>query len=196
MNQIDPKKLHELMKIARQAVQGEEQPWAAVSYGVYLSKLIDSETIIPKPTDHKSYVQIPSPNAVDDKKENLAKKCNITKLELEKIVSVNNNTVEVTYPVQGNDAQKHIIGAQIALIASESILDLDWTPSSILIECLRGMGVKDLANVSLNLKKYSDLIRSRGTRGHKEYKLTSSIGRQSSYDLIRKLAKGEKLYEN
>ena len=191
------KKFHEMIDSAKQAVNGVDEPWASVAFGVYLSKIWDLDTSSLNSDDLKSKIKTPDLSTnIDEKKEMLANKCNIAKTDLEKVIDIHNNNIEVIYPVQGNEAQKHLIGAQIVLIASESLFDLDWTSSSILIECLRGMGVTDLANVSLTLKKHQNLIRSRGTRGHKEYKLTSSLGRQSAYDLIRKLVKGEKLDEN
>ncbi len=197
MNKKNIKKFHDMIDSAKQAVQGVDAPWDTIAFGVYLSKILDLENVSTNPDDLKSKPKTHDPPAdIDEKKEMFANKCNITKTDLEKVIGIHNNNVEVIYPVQGNEAQKHLIGAQIVLIAYESLFDLDWTPSSILIECLRGMGVTDLANVSLTLKRYQNLIRSQGTRGHKEYKLTSSMGRQSAYDLIRKLAKGEKLDEN
>lgn len=196
MNEADPKKLNEKIKLAKQAVQDESEPWKTEAFKIILAKLIDSTIPSHQNISIRDVKTSEDSDSIEHKKEELAKKCAITKSELENVVSIHNNSIEIIHPIQDSDAQKHIIGAQIALIVAESVLNEEWLSSSKLTECFRAMGVKDLSNVSLNLKRYPDLIRSRGTRGHKEYKLTSNMGRQSAYELIRKLAKGERLNEN
>lgn len=194
-NDYDLKKFHKMIELAIHAVSTVNDPWKIPSFSIFLSKLVNSENFLKDQNDAKDNIKNSNPN-IEQKINEFAEKCGITKLELDTVLSINNNSVEIIYPIQGKESEKHLLGAQLMLIASESILGLDWIPSSILIECLRGMGVTDLSNVSLNLKKHTDLIRSQGTRGNKKYKLTSGIGRQSAYELIKKLAKGDKLNES
>ena len=75
------------------------------------------------------------------------------------------------------------------------ILNNEWISTSIITECLRSLGVKDIANLAATLKKHRDLFRHIGGRRYKKYKLTSGQGKISAFETIRKFAKGE-LNEN
>lgn len=194
---MNSEELKEKIRLAKEAVEGEKDPYKTEAFKVILGKLIESSTTSDyKPKqDASTKKEIKEEENQEKKLEEFAKKCSITLNELNDILSIKKDTVEIIVPVVGSDAKKNLVGVQIILAAHELIFGDEWVPSSIITECLRSLGVKDLANLSATLKKYPDLFRLKGGRRYKEYKLTSGQGRISAFEIIRKLAKGE-LNEN
>lgn len=198
---MDPEKLKEYIKIAKEAVKDEkEELYKIEGYKIILEKLLNSTTEIKKSSDNSEKniqsktveVQITD---IEQGKEELAKNCRISVNELEEVISISkNNGIEIIAPITGIGAKKHIIVALCVLVASEFLLKEEWIMPSRITECLRSIGVKDLANLSLTLKRYPLLIRARGSRGkNKQYRLTSNDGRAKAFEVMRKLVKVEEI---
>ena len=188
--------LKEKIAMAKKAVEGEKDPIIkADAFKIILSKLLDSDVYIPnqKNSNLKSVVKENKNenNNFEEKKAELAKKCNITVNDLNNVISLKNNIVEVVSPLRGTDAQKHVVVAKCVLAAYEVIFGQEWVNSTILAECIRSVGVKDLKNISQSLKKVGELIIGRGVGRYREYRLTSSNGRSSAFQTIANLSKGE-----
>ena len=195
---MDAEKLKEFIKIAKEAVKNESEPYRTEGYKMILEKLLDSATETKKSSpnlgrDNRSK-DIKEPIIdIKKRKEELATKCGISINELEDVITINEkDEIEIIAPITGSDAKKHIVIGLCVLAASEFILKKEWTESPRIAECLRAIGVKDLANLSSTIKKYSSLMRTAGSRGiHKKYRLTSNEGRTKAFEIIKKLAKGE-----
>lgn len=193
-------KLKECIKIAKDAVKDESEPYKTEGYKIILEKLLNSMTEIKKSKNY-SENDVKSENVesvimdIEKGKKELAKNCNISVSELEEVISIDKkNNIEIIAPITGNDPKKHIIVGLCVLVSSEFILKNEWVESPKIAECLRSIGVKDIANMSSTLKRYSALIRTRGSRGkHKQNRLTTNEGRTKAFEIIRKLAKGEEI---
>jgi len=193
---MNPEKVKEKVKLARQAVDGIEEPYKTEAFKIILSKLLDSEKNPQKIDLNVSTEEITKKSSIDDIKEKmkeLANKCDLTINELERVISIRDNTIEFICPIFGSDARKHIIVTQCLLISYHTIFGSEWISSQTIIECLRSMGVKDVTNLSFSLKKYPDLILAQGTRGHREYRLTSGQGRIYAFNTMHKLGKEGKI---
>lgn len=197
---MNSEKLKEYIKIAKEAVKDEnDEQFKIEGYKIILEKLLNSSTEVkPTQSSKKEYSDKEMETLHTDikkGKDELAKNCGISLDELEDVISISkSNEIEIIVPVSGNDAKKHIVVGLCVLAASEFILEREWIESPKIAECLRAVGVKDLANLSATLKKYSSLIRTKGSRGvYKKYRLTSNEGRAKAFEIVRKLAKGEEV---
>ncbi|MCH8915774.1 MAG: hypothetical protein IIA82_08045 [Thaumarchaeota archaeon] len=196
---MNPEKLKECVKIAKEAVKDESEPYKTEGYKIILEKLLN-DTTENKKSSYNSKKESKDENAVlvtgiEKGKKELAKNCGISVNELEDAISISkNNDIEIIAPTTGSDSKKHIIVSLCVLAASEFLLKEEWIGPSKITECLRSIGVKDLGNLSLTLKRYPLLIRARGSRGkQKQYRLTTNEGRTKAFEIIRKLAKVEKI---
>ena len=120
----------------------------------------------------------------------LAKACNISAKEVDDVISIKKDYMQIIAPVQGSEPEKQLKVSLCILITNEIILKEDWISSAFLVKSLDKSGVGDLPNLGRTLKRNSKLIRSRGTRPYKEYKIIGS-GRLMALDFVKKLAKGE-----
>lgn len=192
---MDPDKVKDKIKLAKKIVEGEkDELYKTEAFKIILSKLLESEKDVQKTDLSKNTETVTKQSPIDnieEKQMGLANKCNVTINELEQVIFIKDNTIEIISPISGSDARKHVIVTQCLLAAYQIIFEQEWVSSQIIIKCLRSMGVKDVTNLSLTLKKYSDLVIGRGTRGHKEYRLTSGQGRISAFNTIHELAKGK-----
>ena len=193
---MDSKKIQELIESAKDAVSNEkDESFKIESFKIIFNKLLENQLFVTSPAHSEKTIQ-KNDMPIIEKQNELAKLCSITLEELMDVFKFRENTVEIIVPIIGNDAFKRLIGSQCYLAAAEIVFDKEWIESKELTECMRSMGVKDLANMAPTLKKLSDIFRSSGSRGHNKYKLTSGFGRKSAFELIKKLAKGESLVEN
>jgi len=190
----DVEDVKEKIDFAKKIVAHEEEPFKTEGFKIIFARLLGSSLI--NMTEVVSQ-EIPEKlTSLETKKNELAKQCSITIEELEDVFSIKQDSVKIISPINGNDAFKRFIASQCYLIASEIVLGKDWIESKELAEVMREIGVKDLSNLSPELKKNSDIFRVDAKRGHNKYKLTSGIGRNSAFKIIRKLAKSEDLNEN
>lgn len=195
---MDLEKLQKYIKIAKDAVKDESEPYKTEGYKIILEKLLnDSSEIKQLPDDFKKNIQNKDlDQTISDRKkgiEELAKHCNISVNQLEDVITINNkNEIEIIAPIQGNDSKKHIIVTLCILVATEFIKNEEWVESTKIAEALRSIGTKDISNLSLTLKRYPLLTRTRGSRGQKkQYRLTTNDGRTKAFEIIEKIAKGE-----
>lgn len=194
---MNPEEVKEKIALAKRLVAGEEDVlYKTEAFKIILSKLLESGTVenkINSDFDIKKPMKKSTTYDMEEKKQELANKSNITVDELERVFFIRDDVIEINSPLSGSDARKHVVVTQCLLAAYLVIFGQEWVSSEIIIECLRSMGVKSVTNLSLTLRKYGDLIISKGTRGHKEYRLTSGRGKILAFDVIHKLAKGEEL---
>ena len=195
---MDLEKLQKYIKIAKDAVKDESEPYKTEGYKIILEKLLsDSSESKPSSDNLEKNIQNVDPEqiTIDRKKgiEELAKHCNISVNQLEDIMTINNkNEIEIIAPIQGNDSKKHIIVTLCISVANEFIQNEEWVESTKIAEALRSIGTKDISNLSMTLKRYPLLIRTRGSRGQKkQYRLTTNAGRAKAFEIIKKISEGE-----
>lgn len=185
---MDEKKLKELIKIAKSAVEGEDEPYKSEGFRIILNKLLTNDQ---KKIETTELPETPKLD-LDRKIHDFCKKCEITMEQFNETFFINNENVEIIAPIKGTNVEKQLIVAICILVVSELVLDKEWLQSTKIAECLRSIGMTGLANLSFTLKRHSNLIRSRGSRGlGKEYKLTSSEGRSAAFHIIRKISQAE-----
>jgi hypothetical protein len=196
---MDINKIKEKIKIAREAVEGEDEPYKTSAFQIILGKLLNSDqmessdskiqTIKPLHIPFNTTVQ-----TIDFQKmeEELAKSCGVTIKELDDVISINNDVIQVIAPISGNEADKQIVATQCILITAEVALGQEWVDSTMLRKCLNLSGIGEFDHLARNLRRKSNLIRTRGKKPNLEYKLFGP-GRVSAFQIIKKLAKGESL---
>lgn len=198
LNDSDIEFIKTQIKLAKDVVADEEDPIVKTeSFKIVLANLLNKITYSNPMTSQQGFEGLQGGDTpMNAKKNQLAKNCSISLEELNKVLSIHDDSVEIRAPIVGNETFKHVVASQCALIAYEFVLDREWVESGDLIKCLKAMGVKDFSNLAPHLTQRPDIFLTKGTRGHKQYRLTSSTGRESSFQLIRKLAKGENLNES
>ncbi len=115
----------------------------------------------------------------------------MTTEQLGDIFSIKDDSIEFIYPIHGTDPKKHIDVTICVLAAYEFLFGRDWVNSSVLAECLRSIGVKNLANFAKTLRRNDNLFRSQGTTKNKRYKLTTTEGRTTAFETIKNLVKNK-----
>lgn len=195
--------LAEKITKAREAVEGQEEPYKTEAFKIVLAHLLNSSSAEPDVSQGSTPQKYERKTTSDIKpdlkigKSGLASYCGISINELDDVFSVTEDKVEMIVTIPGNEAEQQIIASQCLLAAYEIILGEEWVDSPILSEGLRAMGIRDKGrNRSTNLKRKFELFRLKGKAPHIKYKLTSGSGRSSAFKIIRKLAKGEKLNED
>ena len=193
---INSEQLKEKIRLAKEAVINESEPFKTEAFKIILNKLLESNlttkitTVVPE-----SLNTIKPQNEYSDiyeKKKDLALKCDITIDELNDIILIKNDVVEIIKPIPGKtDSIKHIIISLCVLAVYDVVLGIEWVTSAKLTESMRSLGVRDLSNLAPHLKRSSNYFRVQGSRGHNEYKLTSAQGRQKAFQVIHQLAKND-----
>lgn len=185
---INEDELQKFVEIAKNAVKDQPEPFKSSGFEVILNNLLNREKSISSQMPETTIIELPF-SKFQENKQNFVTKCGISLSELDDIVSFDESgKIEFVLPISGSDARKHMIVSICMIAIKESIFEEEWVKASPIVDCLRSLGVKDLANFSYTLKKYPNLIRMRGSRGKgKEYKLTSGEGRQKAYDIFRQL---------
>lgn len=198
---MDFKRIKEKIKIAREAVEGEEEPYKTAAFQVILGKLLGSDQIeLPhsKTSSTKTSSSLIQTNVTSQTidlvkgKEELAKNCGITAKELDDVFAIKNGIVQIIAPLKGTDPEKQLVVTQCVLATYEFILGKEWIESSLLTKCLDLSGVGGLKNLARTIKNNANLIRTKGKRPNLEYKLFGP-GRISAFQIIKKLAKGEQI---
>ncbi|MGI0056775.1 MAG: hypothetical protein ACREAK_05310 [Nitrosarchaeum sp.] len=190
--------LAEKTKKAREAVEGQEEPYKTEAFKIILTHLLNSSSAAESITQGSTSQKFERPTLLDQKsnlkkgKSELALLCGLSANELDDVFIIEEDKVEMHAPVSGTEAEKQIMASQCLLVAYEVLLGQEWVDSPVLVESLRAMGIQDKGrNLSTNLKKRSEYFRLSGKAPHKKYKLTT-VARTSALNLIRQLAKGEK----
>jgi len=187
-------KLKKFISFAKDAVQGEEDEMVKTeSFKIILNKMMEGGFVNPTEEPKLNKNNQEGSGSTTKKQMELAQLCSISIEELNDIFRFKEKNVEIIFPIEGSDSLKRNLASQCYLAASEICYSKEWVDSAELAECMRSIGMKDISNLSTQLKKLSEVFRATGTRGHSKYKLTSGVGRKSAFNVINKLAKGEKI---
>jgi len=194
---IDKKSIVDKIKIARDAVKNEEEPYKTEAFKIIFSRLLDSDgsptatSVNTKPASSK-IVHKKVDTDTEKGKDELAKKCGIKTDELNDVISIKDDVIEIlSIPDKISNEKKQLISAQCVLLTYEIMMNQEWTNTSVLKNCVDKSGV-GTNNFSRTMNDNKSLIKSRGELSGTEYKL-SGPGRKNAAGLIRKLAKGEEI---
>jgi len=203
---MDEKTLKEKIKIAKEAVKDEEEPYKTEGFKLILSSLIDEETTTKKKNDksksnskskHSKRKKMSSATQVILEQKNelseLAKKCSISTESLSEIITIKNNIIQIIKRPKIQERQKHVLFSLCILTAYKILYDIEWISSVILRKALDESGVGDLGHASEALFE-TPLIANRGTKKATEYKI-SGKGVDTAIEIIKKLAKDEPIVE-
>lgn len=191
---INIKNIKNKVKIAREAVEGEEEPYKTAAFQVIFSKLLNDEVDVGANSISQHFIP-PSDDTskkVDSEKKKieLARICGIDVKELDNVFYVKDNEIRLVSPLSGKETEKQIKASVCILLAYEILFGKTWLSSLVMSKSLDLSGVGNLRNLAKNLKRNSDLFRKSGTKRATEYKITGP-GRTKAIEIIKKVAKGE-----
>ena len=197
--------IKEKIRIARDAVKDEEEPFKTEGFKVILASLMEGTNMghISKQrtgSKHKSNKKqnrsITTPVIFEQKKEldELAKKCGISKDELSEVITIRNNIVQIIKRPSIQEKQKHVLFSLCILTAYKVLYEIEWLSSITLRKSLDESGVGDLTHSSEGISE-TPLIVDRGSKKAKEYKITGK-GMDKAFSIIKKLSGDESIVEN
>ena len=188
-NVMNKEKIKEIIQIAHEVVNDEEELHKFETFKIILEKLLEDHIV--NSVRYLSQGTQPvgtQPVGILE----LTTKCRITVEEFKNVFLIRDKKVEIVHPIEGTNPKKMIIAAQCILAVHEVVFGQEWVQSDMLTNCFREIGIKNPGhNLAANMKKNSDLFLKRPSA--QEYRLTTDKGRISAFETIRKLAKGEDL---
>ena len=182
-------KMRDAVRIAKEVVKDEPEPYRAEAFRTVLAKLLESIEgstsvggIEPMKIDRRAK---PSPNGI----EKLAEACSISRPQLEDIVNTENGVVRFLVPLDrtASEREKQIVASQGILVTYHMALSKEWIEASVLVEALKNAGIGSIRELSRYLSTRSDLFMKRGEGKYREYKLTET-GKKAAFLTIRALS--------
>ena len=197
---MDPQDLQEKIKIAKESVQDQEEPYKTEAFKIILSSLIGGTKLkkskgsaTPK-RKHKSTSKGKSGSTLiiyemKNELSEFAQKCKISEEVLLEIISIKNNFIQIVKKPKLKEKEKQVRFSLFILAGYKILYEIEWLPTKRLRKCLDDSGVGDLGHLFRGLSATS-LIIDRGAKGGKEYKITGK-GIDTACEYICELAKGE-----
>ena len=198
--------IKEKIKIAREAVKDEEEPYKTEAFKIILSSLIGEVTSTmkkkgksksnSKSKHSKRKKTLSRPVILEQKNElsELAQKCSISTESLSEIITIKNNIIQIIKRPKIQEKQKHVLFSLCIITAYKILYEIEWLSSVILRKALDESRVGDLGHSSEAMIE-TPLIVNRGTKKAKEYKITGK-GVDTAIEIIKKLSKDEPIAES
>jgi hypothetical protein len=185
-------KMKDAVRIAKEVVKNEPEPYRAEAFRVVLARLLES---IEAPTSVGGVEALKSDTQGKPRSngfEELAEACSVDRHQLEDIINARNGVVGflVTLDRAASDREKQIVASQCILVTYHVALGKEWVKASILGEALENAGIGSVGALSRYLSARSDLFRKSGRYKDREYKLTE-IGKKAAFLTIRALSEGK-----
>ncbi len=199
---MNEKEIKDCLEFAKSLVKDEIEPFKTESFKIILTYLLNTSFSTTKTlTDKKSHTteklvgneskesEISSTN-VDKIFLDLAKEVKITVEQLHDSISFHNNKLEILTSFQGsNKSEKTIKAISCILLLYEKFFKNPWVKSEVIAEHLRDLGIPDTGkNMSAYMKQNSNLFRARDSGRYKEYKLTTTEGKASSFEVLKEIS--------
>lgn len=199
---MDEKTLKEKIKIAREAVQDEQEPYKTEAFKIILSSLISrtpmrskaKSKVKSKSTGKKGINPILSKLEQKNELDELSKKCGITTDALSEVITIKNNIIQIIKRPKIKESEKHVLFTACILACYRILYEIEWLSTNLLKKCLDDSAVGDLGHYAEDIAKESFIL-PRGEKRGKEYKITGK-GLDMAYEVIKKLSKDEPLVEN
>ena len=185
-------------KKAIELVQGVDDEFKTAAFSVIFERILSTGDALDFPPKQETEYSTDSGSKVSDiqkKKEELAKNCGVSIKELEEVLYFDKDIIKVIAPLSGSEPEKQLLVAKCVLTAFDVVLEQQWIKAIILSRCVGASKVGQLAHLSKNLQRDKQSIRLQGNRKSTEYKITE-YGKATSYEIIKKLAKGGNLDES
>ncbi len=196
--------IKEKIKIARESVKDEQEPYKTEAFKIILSSLIGGTQIIPKgkakgkskgkdkPTKSVNHTQLELEQK--NELEILSKKCNITTDALSEVITIKNNIINIVKRPNIKESEKHVLFTACILACYRILYEIEWLPTNLLKKCLDESAVGDLGHYAEAIVKTAYVL-PRGAKKGKEYKITGK-GLEIAYEIIKKLSRDEPIVEN
>jgi hypothetical protein len=177
------------VKIAKELVKDEEEPFKSEAFKVILSKILEESK---ETTPVKRPLEKDAGKIATNPLDNLSKYCSVSVDKVREVVDIVNNTVSFIIRLKASEAEKQVIASQCILLAYHVGLGVEWVKATLLREALKNAGIGSLSNLSKNLFKRNDIFRIRGNVKSAEYRLTE-VGKNDSISKIKSLSSGHAL---
>lgn len=182
-------------KKAIELVRGIEDDFKAAAFSVIFGRMLDHDGGTPHPPQ-KERAREPAGDGsqgtdIQKKKEEFAGKCGITVTKLDDVLYFADDHIKVVAPLSGSESEKQSIVAKCVLTAYDVVFGRQWVKSLDLSKCLNASKT-DQSHLARNLQKDKQSFRLQGDKKGTEYKITED-GKNSAFEIIKKLAKGEPL---
>jgi hypothetical protein len=177
------------VKIAKELVKDEEEPFKSEAFKVILSKILEESKEI---TSMKRPLEKGAGKIAINPIDELSKYCSVSPDKVREVVDIANNTVLFIVRLKASEAEKQVIASQCILLAYHVGLGVEWVKATLLREALKNAGIGSLNNLSRNLNKRNDIFRIRGTGKSAEYRLTEA-GKNDAMNKIKSLSSGHVL---
>ena len=199
---MDVNDFKEKVKIAKETVEGEEEPYKTEGYKIILSHLLNTKNKlqsykkIGKSKKRKQSVSSKTKITFEQKHdlEELTSKCKISEEKIKETIAIKNDIIEILKRITAQEKFKQMVFSMIILATYRVIFEIEWLPASYLRKCLDSSGVGDLNHLYRNLPSTSLIVNSGAKKGT-EYKITGK-GMDLAFEYIKKLADGENINES
>lgn len=198
MTKMDPEQLKKIIKLAREAVDDEPEPYKTEAFKISFSKLLEQE-LSEHTINNTKQVGITSidqnllPEATDfnTRLTLFAQKCRLTLQELKDVFYTDKELIYLISPLPGSEAEKQTLASQCILTAYELLFEKEWLEAPLLMKCIDLSGIGQIDHFARNIRKKQIIrIRGKGKGKSLEYKITG-LGRLQAFEIIHDLAKGE-----
>jgi len=196
---LDSQDLQEKIKIAKESVQDQEEPYKTEAFKIILSSLIAGTKLKKSKTSttkrkrkSSSQGKSSSTSIVYEMKNDLsefAKKCKISEDELSETITIKKDIIQIVKKPKLKEKEKQVQFTLCILAAYKILYEIDWLPAAKLKKCLDDSGVGDLGHLFRSISATSLIVDS-GSKSGKEYKITGK-GVDTACEYICKLVKGE-----
>lgn len=195
---MNKKNISEKIEIAKKLVEGTDEKFRVAAFSAVLTRLLMEETSKDgkKTMEMKPYVKSEGTVGglnMQKKKEEFAAKCAISLEELDKTLDIRTEYVQLLKSIKGGEASKQRLASKCILTAFLEIYQKDWVDSDTLVNSLEKSGVSsNTLPRNLRQEPESFSIKGSGSGSTLEYAITGPA-KVATYDIIKKLAKGENL---
>ncbi len=195
---MNAEKIKQIIKIAREAVNDEQEPYKTEAFKISFSKLLEQE-LSRSTINNTNQMEILSIDQnlltettdFDTRITLFAQKCRLTLQELKDVFYIDEKLIYLISPLNVSEEEKQTLASQCILTAYTLLFGKEWLESSLLKNCVDLSGIGEMDHFARNIRK-KQIFRVRGKGKGKllEYKI-SGLGRSQTYELIYDLVKGE-----
>lgn len=199
---MDLEQLKKIIKLVREAVDDEPEPYKTEAFKISFSKLLERE-LSEHTINNTKQVGITSidqnllPEATnfDTNLTLFAQKCRLTLQELKDVFYMDKESIYLISPLRGSEAEKQTLASQCILTAYELLFGKEWLEAPLLMKCIDLSGIGQTDHFARNIRKKQIIrIRGKGKGKSLEYKITGP-GRLQAFEIIHDLSKVD-LHEN
>lgn len=199
---MNVKDIKKQIKIAHEAVNGENEPYKLESFKIILESLLESEleqnemhslASMSSQTSqiHETKGELIQPSNIDGLFDQLANSCNLNSNELKDVIILKGKKLKITASLPGKENLQRVVGTLCVLLANQKLFNKDESPGTEILDVLKTAGIYDKhGHLAENLDTYRKLFRITGTKSGKIYGISSSNGIKITQKIFEMLSKG------